>query len=43
MNLTDAIDVLVLTIQRMPVQETVRNLRMRSRSIDFNFRTTNPR
>jgi len=40
MNLADAIDVLVLTIY-VPVK-TVRNMQMRSRFIDFNFRTTIP-
>jgi hypothetical protein len=37
MNLADAIDVLVLTIH-VPVS----NMQMRSRFIDFNFRTTIP-
>jgi hypothetical protein len=41
MNLVGAIDVFVLTFMRMAAQATVRKMRMRS--IDFNFRTTNPR
>jgi hypothetical protein len=43
MDIAGAINVLVLTIHAHTGATTSRNMRTRSRIIDFNFRTTNPR